>query len=229
MEYDHSKDFEDNIQRIDYLLERHRKKWMLKAINWMDYDDVKQIIRIHIFKKMHLWERDKSFAPWANTIISNQIKNLLRNNYKNFARPCLGCPHNAGGTDCLLTTSGEQDSSCSLYRKWAEKKQKGYNIKLPVSLENHMHELESGGRNVVDVEKAIPKIKEKMKERLNKRYFNAFVMLFIETKTEEEVAHYMGYKSNEKNRKAGYKQIKNLKDMFKLKILEIIENEDIIY
>lgn len=229
MENDYSKIFEENIHKIDFLLERQRKKWMLKAINWMDYDDVKQIIRIHIFKKLHLWDQEKSFEPWVNRIISNQIKNLLRNNYKNFARPCLGCPHNAGGTDCTLTSSGEQDSNCALFRKWAQKKQKGFNVKLPVPLENHMHEVEYWGRDLIDVERAIPKISEKMKEKLNTRYFNAFKMLFIQSKSEEEVAHYMGYKSNEKNRKAGYKQIKNLKDMFKQKIIDILENEDIIY
>jgi RNA polymerase sigma factor (sigma-70 family) len=226
---ENSKSFVENIDKIDFLLERQRKKWMLKAINWMDYDDVKQIIRIHIFRKMHLWNKDKSFEPWVSTIINNQIKNLLRNNYKNFARPCLGCPHNAGGADCTLTISGEQDSSCSLYKKWSEKKQSGYNMKLPVPLENHIHEIEIGERDGINMEEIIPRIKDKMRERLNGRYYTAFKMLFIETKTEEEVADYMGYRTNEKNRKAGYKQIKNLKDMFRSKIIEILENEDIIY
>jgi hypothetical protein len=38
----------------------------------------------------------------------------------------------------------------------------------------------------------------------------------------------MGYKSNEKNRKAGYKQIKNLKKMLKEKAENIINEYDII-
>lgn len=229
MEDDYSKEFIENISKIDSLLERQRKKWTLHAINWMDYDDVQQIIRIHIYKKMHLWNKEKAFEPWANRIIANQIKNLLRNNYKNFARPCLGCPHNAGGDSCNLTKSGDQDSSCALYKKWAEKKQKGFNIKLPLPLENHGHEIEAYTRIGINIEDAVPKIQEKMKESFNSRYYNAFRMLFIETKSEEEVAHYMGYKTNEKNRKAGYKQIKNLKDMFRKKIIDILNNEDIIY
>ena len=53
-------------------------------------------------------------------------------------------------------------------------------------------------------------------------------MLFIENKTEEEVAKKMGYRTNEKGRKAGYKQIKNLKKTFKQKILSILEKKDII-
>jgi len=38
----------------------------------------------------------------------------------------------------------------------------------------------------------------------------------------------MGYKTSEKGRKAGYKQIKNLKKIFKQKAQDILEHEDII-
>jgi hypothetical protein len=53
-------------------------------------------------------------------------------------------------------------------------------------------------------------------------------MLFFEERTEEEVAKFMGYKTNEKNRAAGYKQIKNLKKMLKLKAQKIISENDIL-
>jgi len=53
-------------------------------------------------------------------------------------------------------------------------------------------------------------------------------MLFFEYKSEDEVAKFMGYKTNEKNRKAGYKQIKNLKKMLKEKAENIISEYDII-
>ena len=54
-------------------------------------------------------------------------------------------------------------------------------------------------------------------------------MLFIEKMDDEEVADKMGYKTNEKGRKAGYKQIKNLKKMFKEKVENILKKKDIIY
>jgi len=38
----------------------------------------------------------------------------------------------------------------------------------------------------------------------------------------------MGYKTTEKGKKAGYKQIKNLKKLFKQIALKILQNEDII-
>ena len=61
-----------------------------------------------------------------------------------------------------------------------------------------------------------------MKNALSAEHYTVYVMLFLEKKSEEDVADFMGYKTNEKNRKAGYKQIKNLKNMLKNKAKEII-------
>jgi DNA-directed RNA polymerase specialized sigma24 family protein len=221
--------FQDFIETIDLLLEKQRRKWQLKAAAWMDYDDVKQIIRLHIYNKWYQYKSEKPIEPWANRIIANQMRNLLRNNYKNFARPCLECPHNAGGNECLMTKSNMQDSSCSLYKKWSERKRDAYNVKLPVSLENHDYELEPNERNHIDIEGLCKKVNSSMKERLNERYYTAYIMLFIEERDDEEVAEYMGYKSTEKNRNPGYKQIKNLKEMFRKHVVEILESEDIVY
>jgi hypothetical protein len=54
-------------------------------------------------------------------------------------------------------------------------------------------------------------------------------MLFLENKDEEDVAKYMGYKTTEKNRMIGYKQIKNLKKLFREKAFEILNNRDVCY
>jgi hypothetical protein len=67
-----------------------------------------------------------------------------------------------------------------------------------------------------------------MKHVLSVEHYTVYVMLFLEKKSEEDVADFMGYKTNEKNRKAGYKQIKNLKNMLKNKAKEIIYQHDII-
>ena len=63
--------------------------------------------------------------------------------------------------------------------------------------------------------------------QLKKQYL-VYELLFIKHIDEEEVAQKMGYKTSEKGRKAGYKQIKNLKKIFKQKAQEILKNEDII-
>jgi len=67
-----------------------------------------------------------------------------------------------------------------------------------------------------------------MKPHLSPRHFNAFKMLFVQNKSEEEVARYLGFKTNEKKRSAGYKQIKNLKKIFQEKAKQIIKEKDIL-
>ena len=42
--------FEDFIEPIDKEIRKRKSKWNLTALSWMDFDDVSQILRIHIFK-----------------------------------------------------------------------------------------------------------------------------------------------------------------------------------
>ena len=72
------------------------------------------------------------------------------------------------------------------------------------------------------------RLNEILKTQLSSEHYIVYMMLFFEEKSEEEVAKFMGYKTNEKNRKAGYKQIKNLKKMLREKAEEIIRENDII-
>ena len=105
--------FEDYIDVIDEEIKKRRSKWKLTSITWMDFDDISQILRIHIYKKWHLYDPVKPLAPWLNRIITNQIKNLIRNNYGNYARPCLKCAASEGGDLCVIYE--KQCSDCPLY------------------------------------------------------------------------------------------------------------------
>ena len=67
-----------------------------------------------------------------------------------------------------------------------------------------------------------------MERDLTKLHYKAYYMLFFEKSTEEDVAKMMGYKTNEKKRKAGYRQVKNLKKMFMQKASELIKEHDIV-
>tara|TARA_R110000772_G_scaffold82026_1_gene174146 strand:- start:281 stop:499 length:219 start_codon:yes stop_codon:yes gene_type:complete len=67
-----------------------------------------------------------------------------------------------------------------------------------------------------------------MKKDLSEIHYKAYNMLFFEKASEEDVAKMMGYKTNEKKRKAGYRQVKNLKKLFMQKASEIIKEHDII-
>ena len=53
-------------------------------------------------------------------------------------------------------------------------------------------------------------------------------MLFIQNKSDEDVAKFLGFKTSERKRSAGYKQIKNLKKIFQAKAREIIKEKDIL-
>ena len=72
-------------------------------------------------------------------------------------------------------------------------------------------------------------LNEEMKKALTEKQYTAYIMLFFENKDDEDVAKFMGYKTTEKNRIIGYKQIKNLKKLFKEKALDILNNKDICY
>ena len=67
--------FEDCIESIDTEISKRRSRWNLTALSWMDFSDVSQILRIHIYKKWDMYDPSKPLKPWINRIISNQIKN----------------------------------------------------------------------------------------------------------------------------------------------------------
>mgnify|MGYP001372508131 FL=1 len=217
---------------IDKELKKRRKNWFLTSVNWIDFDDVCQIIRTHIFRKWDQWDQQRPLKPWLNKIISNQFKNILRNYYSNYARPCLNCPFNIDAEEngCSFTASKMQDSTCPLYKKWNGSKKHAYNIKITVPIEGHIHELKNGTDNISKpLEESVKELIDSLKKVLNKRQLQAFDLLYIQNLSDEEVAKRMGFKSSESGRKAGYKQIKNLKNTIKEKAEKILAKEDIIF
>jgi RNA polymerase sigma factor (sigma-70 family) len=227
--------YEDHQETIEEELSKRQGKWFLTSLSWIDFDDVKQIIRVHLHKKWHLWDQERPLKPWLNRIISNQLKNILRNYYSNFAKPCLNCPFNQSGVTeeneaglCGFTESKTQCNECPLYAKWEKTKKSAYNVKIPLALENHSYEIKNTN-NSFEIELAEKRLHEEMKKKLSEKHYAIYQMLFVESLTDEEVAEKLGYKTSEKNRKAGYKQIKNLKKQFKEKAERILKTKDIFY
>ena len=229
--------YEDRAHIIDNEIRKRYYKWHLHAIAWFDFDDVAQIIRAHIFKKWALWDQSRPLEPWINKIISNQLKNILRNHYSNFARPCLNCEYNQSAEQgegqvanlCALTPSGLQCNECDLYAKWEKTKKNAYDIKMPLSLEFHAYTKSTNPEDHLDISRATKSLHIRIKAALTARHYLVYKMLFIDGITEEEVARILGYKSNEKGRKAGYKQIKNLENQYKKLAKKIIQKEDVFY
>jgi hypothetical protein len=223
--------YEDEIDVINEEISKRKNKWFLDSMPWISFEDVEQIIRVHIYQKWDQWDQKRDLKPWINKIITNQFKNILRNYYLNFAKPCSNCPFDTsiGGDNlCSFTKSGAQDSSCPLYKKWEKNKKSAHDVKIPLRLDAQEYESGIFSVNSFNVDTAIVKVQKYLKEELSERHYNIYVMLFIENKSEAEVAEKLGYKTNEQGRKAGYKQIKNMRKFFKEKVLKIIKNNDII-
>lgn len=222
--------FEDKREDLDQLLVKYRPKWQLSALAWLDYDDVCQIIRLHVYNKWHLWDQSRPFKPWASMIISNQIKNLIRNNYTSFAKPCLRCQYNMGGTLCDWTKSGDQDRTCADFEKWKKKKERAYNIKLPLTLDDGVATLNTSSiKDQVDYKLSSGRLHELVMDQLSERHKAIYAMLYIDHKDETEVAKKFGFKGDSTKRKTiRYKQISNLKKKFYRIAIKIMEDNDIL-
>jgi len=228
--------YEESYCILEEELNKRRGKWFLTSLAWIDFDDVKQIISAHIYKKWEQWDQDRPLRPWLNRIISNQLKNILRNYYSNYAKPCLNCPFNQSGVTeenevglCGFTESKMQCNECPLYAKWEKTKKSAYDIKMAVTIENHAHEIKSSSGTSFEIEEAQKRLHEEMRKILSEKNFQIYKMLFIKNMTDEQVAAKLGYKTTETGRKAGYKQIKNLKKQFKAKAEKILKTKDIFY
>tara|TARA_B100000700_G_C14630773_1_gene662693 strand:- start:3 stop:713 length:711 start_codon:yes stop_codon:yes gene_type:complete len=218
--------FEESFDFINQEIRKRTGKWSLSSLNWIDYDDVSQIIRLHIYEKWHLYDVNKPLGPWLNRIISNQIKNLIRNHYGNFTRPCLKCEAADGEASCKIYK--EQCSDCPLYEKWERSKKSAYNIKIPLALEDHSFEVNSIKINDAStLENNIKKLHFKMKEVLRPNEWIVYETLYVENLDEQEAAERLGLKSNERNRKPGYKQIQNIKKSILKKVKENVEKGNI--
>lgn len=217
--------FEESIVSINSEIIKRKSKWNLTAIAWMDFYDVAQILRFHIYRKWHLYDPSKPLAPWINRIISNQIKNLIRNNYSNFTRPCLKC--NAAENEDGCAIYGNQCNACPLYANWEKNKKSAHDAKLTLSVENYTKEVNNIPNDNLNLEISAQNIHIKMENILKPIEWKIYKHLYIEGKTEEQVAKLMGYRTSEKNRIAGYKQIKNVKKSIILKVKKHLYNGDI--
>ncbi len=222
--------YDDKKDVIDSEIKKRRSKWQLKAITWMDFDDISQLIRIHIMNKWDMWDQSRPIEPWLNRLITNRITNLIRDNYWSFSRPCLRCDANQGGGLCEIYQT--QCSGCPLYAKWVKKKKKIYDLKIPVSYDDQIGPY---SRNIekdrvddfIDYDSSVKKIHLAMKKKLKPEHFRIYKMLYILEMNEESVAKSLGYKENKYNKKNKYKQIENYKRKFKEEARVIIREEEI--
>jgi hypothetical protein len=217
--------FESCIDIIDTEIAKRRGKWSLTSLSWIDFEDVSQIIRIHIYEKWDQYDTDKPIRPWLNRVISNQLKNIIRNNYTNYTRPCLRCAAAEDVDGCRIYVS--QCSDCPLYAHWEKRKLNAYNLKMPLSLENHHQEVNSVFDDYIDYDAKIEQLNKKMEEVLKPTELLVYQSLFIRKENELTVAKKLGFKTTEKKRSPGYKQIQNIKKQIIKKVKSLIEEGEI--
>lgn len=220
--------FEECLPTLDKLLSKNKHKWQLKIIGYMDWDDICQHIRLHIFRKWSLYNPSQNFSPWANTIISNQLKNIRRNVYDSCSRPCLKCACNTGADSCDWTINNKQDSGCPLFKKWELGKKYAHDIKLPVSTENHINEVMEMPSESMDSERYILIFHNEMKKKLKSSMWVIYEDLFIKNISEEDIAKKNGFISNEKNRKPGYARLQQIKRIIIKMAREVKDKIDFI-
>lgn len=220
--------FESKIDVVDNEIRKRKGKWQLKARADLDYEDVEQILRLHIYRKWELWDQSRPLEPWLNRTITRQISNLLRNLYGGFSRPCLKCAANQGGELCSLYKT--QCAQCPLYMKWIKGKKQAHDVKIPLPLENHTQEVESISSDFIDYEAAAKVIHENIMPKLSKVQCCVYEMLYIQNLSEDEIAMKMGYKKTKdlKRKVIRYKQLENYKKRFAKLGKKIIEEEGLV-
>ena len=197
----------------------------MSTLNWIDFEDVSQIIRFHIYKKWDLYDESKPMLPWVNRIISNQIKNLIRNNYGNYARPCLKCAAALGENECRIY--GKQDQSCPMFNNWSKTKKNAYDLKMAVSIEDHSYEINNQLCVNLDIQKATQNLHQKMKQILKPVEWKVYELLYIDYKTEEQVCKILKFKYDKKAKSAYNKQLKNIQKSIIKKAKQCLANGEI--
>lgn len=217
--------FESYIDLINLEIAKRKNKWTLTAINWMGFEDVSQIIISHIYKKWNLYDEKKPLLPWINRIISNQIKNLIRNNYGNYTRPCLKCAASIGENECKIY--GKQEKSCPLYNNWIKTKKNAYDLKMTLSIEDHSHEINNLSTEPCDIAKASASLHEKMKKILKPIEWKVYSLLYIQNKTEEYICKNLNFKYDKKAKTTYNKQLRNIQKNIIKKAKECLSNGEI--
>lgn len=223
--------FEDKIDVINELIAKRRNFWQLKAIADIDYEDVSQIIRHHIYNKWDQLDQSRPLENWLNRIITHQIKNIIRNVYDKVAPPCRSCSFNSGDTSCGFTNSGFKCDECPLYKKWSKNKKNGYNLLLAPSLDNPDHKdiISNSYSHDFDIDNAVDRFHLAMKKVLTARLWMAYDLIYIKGLPDEIVAKEMQLRTKETNRKPGYRQILNFKNKLVKIAKEVIVEFDVEY
>lgn len=219
--------YEDFIDKVEEVLKKCQPKWTFTADNALSYEDVCQTVRAHIAKKLDegLYDPSRAFEPWAYAICHNQIKNILKSKWSTYIIPCqsLRCAAHIPDDGCKIY--GTPCAKCPLIAKWQNSKKYACDIKLPVAIENHIQETSSKPDDTIDLLAGYTELNSLLLQRLNKNQLIVYQSVYLSNLSDEDVAKKLGYKTTEKNRFPGYKNISDLKKQIIAIAKEIVYEE----
>ncbi len=223
--------FDKYSKTIDEQINKKQSKWNLTAIPSISFDDVSQILRLHIYKKIHLYNPKKSAIEcWLNVVISHQLKNLWRSLYINYNKPCISCACSQGENGCMIF--GEQSEECPLYKHWIKVKLSAYNTKLPLSMENHEQEVFDTPHSTVNIEMTAYNLHQRMEKELSEEDYKVYKLLYIEHKEECDIIKTSQIKITnsqlqQRIRQINHADINKIKKIILEKAKELLEKDEI--
>lgn len=219
--------FEDALESIEEEIQKRRSRWTLTAIRYMDFDDVAQILRIHISDKWHLYDAEKPLKPWLSKVISHRMINLIRDHYGRYARPCVQCESSGPENSCDIY--GTQCSDCPAFKIWQENKKDAFNIKMPSFLEADFQEVNNKQCEYMDYSLAVESLSAKMKDVLKPVDYKIYKFSYIDNLSDDEIVKLLGYKTENRTRSRGVKYVKDAKKTILEAAKKILEEGDVPY
>ena len=98
---------------------------------------------------------------------------------------------------------------------------------MALPLEKHREQVNEVEVSPADIELGILKLNKKLKEILKPNEWIVYEGFYMMNKTESEIAETLNFKTTEKNRTPGYKQIKNIQKSILTKARKILEKNDL--
>ena len=94
-------------------------------------------------------------------------------------------------------------------------------------MENHLFEVKAQSYHEDNFFSNAKKLHAKMRVTLKPLEWKVYKALYIDNLSEEEAAKVVWYKTSEKDRKPGYKQIKNIQKIIIQKVKKVLSNNEI--
>lgn len=213
--------FHEKLPEIQNIVKMIVTKWNLAGIPYLDRNDVASEILTHVYQKLHLFDQTRPIGNWTNSVCNNFLKNLFRNHFYKYSRPCLNCPAFLGGSSCRIF--GEVSTKCDLYAKWDGEKKQQHDVALPLSSEFHGNEINSKPADSLDVEKIISELLPKLKAKLTPNEYFLFTKIHLENVSEKEALAGLKFV----NKTTGAAALKMFKNCIVEKVKQIIREEEI--